>query len=231
MKKLQCSNCIENENSVFNVLSKEEKQILQEKYVCKKVGKGEVIFREGEYPAGLIALSSGIVKVFKEGVGGRDQIVRMAHPVSFIGYRALFAEEQHKATAVAIDDSVVCVINKESLYKVMAMNPSLTMSIIKSFATELGFTINRTVTLTQKHVRGRLAESLIYLGDTYGFEEDGRTIRAYLSREDIANFSSMTTSNAIRTLSSFASEGLVKLKGRKISIIDSVKLEKVSELG
>jgi CRP-like cAMP-binding protein len=69
------------------------------------------------------------------------------------------------------------------------------------------------------------------LKDTYGFEDDNSTIKIYLSREDIANLSNMTTSNAIRTLSTFASEGVIGIDGRKIRIQDLQKLERISELG
>ena len=86
-------------------------------------------------------------------------------------------------------------------------------------------------TLTQKHIRGRLAESLIFLKDTYGYEDDNKTIKIYLSREDVANLSNMTTSNAIRTLSTFAQEGVISIDGRKIRILDLPKLERISELG
>jgi CRP/FNR family transcriptional regulator, polysaccharide utilization system transcription regulator len=227
--ELECRNCIDHENSVFNVLSQEQKNRLMKDSVCKTVKKGEVIFKEGDIPAGLISLSKGKVKVFIEGIGGREQIVRLASPVGFIGYRALFAQESHKATAVAMEDSIIFIINKESLFKVMDENSQLTMKIIRSFATELGFTINRTVTLTQKHIRGRLAESLMFLKDTYGLDKDKQTIKVYFSREDIANLSSMTTSNAIRTLSNFAHEGVISLERKKIKILDFERLEKISE--
>ena len=137
---------------------------------------------------GLMILAEGKVKIFKEGVGGREQIVRMAKPVGFIGFRALFAEENHTATAVAIEDCVSCIVDKESVYRVIRSNAELSMSIIASFASELGFSHDRTVTLTQKHIRGRLAESLIFLKNTYGYEDDGKTIKIYLSREDVPEF-------------------------------------------
>jgi CRP-like cAMP-binding protein len=110
-------------------------------------------------------------------------------------------------------------------------NNEFSINIIKSLATELGFSNSRTVTLTQKHIRGRLAESLLFLQDTYGFEDDGKTLKVYLSREDIANLSNMTTSNAIRTLSTFATEEVISLDGRKISINDINILNKISEMG
>lgn len=230
-RNINCDNCIDNPKSVFHVLLPKEKEMLKKNYTCAYYKKGEIIFKEGDKPTGLICLSEGKVKVFKEGVGGREQIVRMATPIGFIGYRALFAEEHHTATAVAIEDSVVCIIDRESVYKLLRGNPELCLSIIKAFATELGFSNNRTVTLTQKHIRGRLAESLIFLKDTYGYEEDNQTIKIYLSREDIANLSNMTTSNAIRTLSTFAQEGVIAIDGRKIKITNLVKLERISDLG
>ncbi len=226
-----CNHCINNANSIFFGLTQKEKEKLSEEHKCLKFQKGQVIYREGEKPNGLICLSAGKVKICKEGVGGREQIVRMARPIGFIGYRALFAEENYMATALAIEDSTICVINKESLFEVLKTNSELSFSIIKSFATELGFSNSRTVTLTQKHIRGRLAESLIFLKDTYGLEPDNKTIKVYLSREDVANLSNMTTSNAIRTLSNFSAENIVAVDGRKIKIIDLERLESISKHG
>jgi CRP-like cAMP-binding protein len=96
---------------------------------------------------------------------------------------------------------------------------------------ELGQSDDRTINLTQKHIRGRLAEALLFLRDSYGLEEDDCTLSIYLSREDLANMSNMTTSNAIRTLSLFAQEKMIAIDGRKIKIIDEEALRKTSEIG
>lgn len=223
--------CLESIYSLFQQLTEEEKEKIKENFTSSKYKKNEIIYKEGDKPSGLICLIKGKVKLFKEGVGGREQIVRMAKPVSIIGYRALFAEENYIASAQAIEDCVISVIDKTVLFDILRKNQDLTLSILKSLATELGFSNNRTVTLTQKHIRGRLAESLVFLRDTYGYEDDGATLKVYLSREDIANLSNMTTSNAIRTLSSFASENVIMLDGRKVKILDAVKLERISDMG
>lgn len=228
---VECHNIIDNQMSVFSVLNQEEKELLKKNSTCTYYKKNDIIYKEGDKPNGLICLSKGKVKIFKEGVGGREQIVRMAKPVGFIGYRALFAEQNYLASAEAIEDSVICTIEKDTLFSILKTNYELSFSIIRSLASELGFSNNRTVTLTQKHIRGRLAESLLFLKDTYGLEEDESTIKVYLSREDIANLSNMTTSNAIRTLSTFASEKIISLDGRKIKILDFKGLERISELG
>ncbi|MFA9372033.1 MAG: Crp/Fnr family transcriptional regulator [Labilibaculum antarcticum] len=230
-REIICGEVINNPSSVFNVLTPSEKEELMANITCSFFKKGEYIYKEGERPVGLVCLSDGKVKIFKEGVGGREQIVRMAKPIGFIGYRALFAEENNIASAVAIEDSVTCTVSYELMLKFIKTNSDLSLCIIRSLSTELGFSNNRTITLTQKHIRGRLAESLLFLRDTYGFEDDEATIKVYLSREDIANLSNMTTSNAIRTLSTFASEGVISIDGRKIKILDKVRLDRVSKLG
>ena len=228
------NNCIEvlvANNPVFNTLTEDEIKLLNENYTCSSFKKNEIIFKEAERPTGLLCLQKGKVKIYKEGVGGREQIVRMAKSVSFIGYRALFANENHIASAEAIENSTVCTIHRGALEQILRQNPDFAMEIIRSLANELGFANKRTVTLTQKHIRGRLAESLLFLKDTYGLEEDGHTINIYLSREDIAHLSNMTTSNAIRTLSAFAKEDVISINGRRISIKDLKKLERISDLG
>lgn len=212
-------------------LTHKEKEALVQHHTYANYKKGELLLKEGEKSHGLIYLVSGKVKVFKEGVGGREQILRMVRQQGFIGYRAVFSDGTYSASALAIEDSTVIIFEKSCIIRIIRKNPDLAFMFMKLFAEELRFSNNRTVSLTQKHIRGRLAESLLVLRDTYGFENDGKTIRVYLSREDIANFSNMTTSNAIRTLSTLASEDIIAIEGRKIMILDSHKLERISELG
>jgi CRP-like cAMP-binding protein len=218
-------------SQLFSVLTEEEQDFLMKNHSTLYFKKNENIYQEGEKPSGLLCLGAGKVKVFKAGVGGREQIVRMASAPGFIGYRALFSEEIHIASAVVIEDCTIFHVPKEALFQLLESNNALCMNIIKSFATELGFSRYRTVTLTQKHIRGRLAESLLFLKDIYGYEEDQSTLSIYLSREDLANFSNMTTSNAIRTLSTFVNEKVIAVDGRIIKIIDEEKLERISRLG
>ena len=85
--------------------------------------------------------------------------------------------------------------------------------------------------LTQKHIRGRLAETLLLMKKKYGVEDDGRTLAVYLSRVDLAQMSNMTTSNAIRTLSAFAQEGIIAIEGRKIKFVNVEELQVISDRG
>lgn len=230
-KPQRCKHCIDAKMSIFNVLTLKEKEMLNTNTVCIFYKKGELIYKEGDKPQGLICLTEGKVKIFKEGVGRREQIIRMARPVGFIGFRAILADDVYISSALALEDCLTCTVDKATLFKLLKSNNQLAINIIKFMARELGFANIRTVTLTQKHIRGRLAESLLFLKDTYGLEDDGSTIKISLSREDLANLSNMTTSNAIRTLSNFASEGVIAISGRKIKIVDYDRLDKISEIG
>ena len=126
---------------------------------------------------------------------------------------------------------VICVFEKSSFVKILKKNADLGFRFIKIISEELAYSNNRIVSLTQKHIRGRIAESLLIMCDTYGYDEESDTIRVYLSREDIAGLSNMTTSNAIRTLSNLAAEGNIAIKGKKITILNAKNLEHISESG
>jgi CRP-like cAMP-binding protein len=127
---------------------------------------------------------------------------------------------------MAIEDSEVMSLDRETLFSLLRANSELCILFIQSLAAELGFSYFRTVTLTQKQIPGRLAETLLFLRDTYGFENDGVSLKVCLSREDIANLSNMSTSNAIRTLSSFAAKKLIGIEGKKIKLLDIEGLSK-----
>jgi CRP-like cAMP-binding protein len=216
---------------ILKHLTPKDKEQIAEHSTCIFLPKGKMIFREGETPYHLICLISGQVKMYKEGIAGRDWIAHMFNSAQLLGYRALFGEESYNVSAQTIQDSVVCKIDKDVIFAIMKKNHNLVFSIMKMLARELSFVHTKTITLTQKHIRGRLAETLLMLENTYGLEDDNQTLKVKLSREDLANMSNMTTSNAIRTLSTFSAEKIVELDGRKIKLLDRKTLAQISQMG
>lgn len=212
-------------------LTLEQREFLTQNFTIQKFKKNEIIYCEGEAPMHLMCLLSGKVKIYKEGVGGRSQIIRVIKDKEYFAYRAYFAEENFVTVAAAFEPCTICLIPMPVIMQLLRDNNELALFFIRQLSIDLGIADERTVNLTQKHIRGRLAESLIFLKDTYGVEEDLSTLSIYLSREDLANLSNMTTSNAIRTLSNFANEKLITIDGRKIKIIEEGKLRKISKIG
>lgn len=223
--------CLEGTSTIFKGLNQKDKETIVQNHLLHHFKKGDLLFKVGDKHRGLICLASGKVKVFKEGVGGREQILKLVKPQGFIGYRALFSEHSWSVSAEAIEDSVICVFEKSSFIKILKKNADIAMRFIKMLSEELAYSNNRTVSLTQKHIRGRMAESLLIMRDTYGYDDESDTIKVSLSREDIAGLSNMTTSNAIRTLSNLAAEGNIAIKGKKITILNATNLEHISEMG
>lgn len=225
------SETVESLHDIVELLTEEQKEELKDNISVQQFKKNEVLYKEGEVPQMFHCLISGKVKVYKDGVGGRTQIIRVVKPVEYFGYRAYFANQNYVTSAAAFEASTVCFIPNELIERWILSNNQLALYFIRLLAVEVGNSDQRTVNLTQKHIRGRLAESLIFLRNNYGLEEDGATLSIYLSREDLANMSNMTTSNAIRTLSTFAQEKIIAIDGKKIKIIDGENLEKISKIG
>jgi len=161
----------------------------------------------------------------------RAQIIRLLKPFDIFGYRACMVNEPYNSSASAFEDCLVYRLNREAFNRLIQSNGTLCYQVMLTMAKDLAFSEIQTVNLSQKHIRGRLAESLLTCIRNYGYEEDGNTLAMLLPREDLANMSNMTTSNAIRTLSQFAQEGLLSIDGRHIKILDEPALEKISRLG
>lgn len=216
---------------IWSLLTPEEQHIIKENTLIKHFKKNELIYQENEEATYLMCLFKGKVKIYKEGIGGRNQIMRLVSPIQYFGYRAYFANEPYVTEAAAFESSSILFVPMKLIDEIIQKNNQLAIFFIHELAVDLGESDERTVNLTQKHIRGRLADSLIFLLEKYGTEADGVTINIYLAREDLANLSNMTTSNAIRTLSSFCNEGLVSVDGRRIKILDEEKLRKVNRFG
>ncbi|MFV0396796.1 MAG: Crp/Fnr family transcriptional regulator [Bacteroidales bacterium] len=216
---------------IWEILTEEEQQLIVQNYRIVHYKKNELIYRHGESSRNLLCVLKGKVKIYKDGVGGRTQIMRMMKPMQYFGYRAYFAGEEYVTNAAAVESTTIACIPLPVIVQLLTTNNQLGMFFIKELAVDLGESDCRTVNLTQKHIRGRLAEALVLLIEKYGMEEDGVTINIYLSREDLANLSNMTTSNAIRTLSIFVNERIIAVDGRRIKIIDEDHLRRISQIG
>lgn len=223
--------CIEGASSVFRGLSQAEKELLDRHHLAVNYRKWETIISGGTKPKGLICLVSGKAKQFRVGAGNREQIIKMLRPHSYLAYRSLFSDNTFPFSVVAIEESAAVIFEKHTMSGILKQNSELAIKFMKIISEDLLSSDNRLISLTQKHVRGRVAESILVLRDTYGMEADGRTLRVLLSREDLAHLSNMTTSNAIRTLSGLVSEKILDIEGRRITILNLSKLEGISESG
>lgn len=217
--------------AIWTILTPEEKHIVANNFNVHTFSKNQIIYAEKDEPIYLWCLLKGKVKLFKDGIGGRQQILRLYRPIQYFGYRAYFAEEPYVSSAAAFEPSTVGTIPMQVVKEIIDSNTRLAWFFIHELSKHLGGSDTRIVNLTQKHIRGRLAEALTVLIDNYGYEDDGETLKIYMAREDLANLSNMTTSNAIRTLSTFAQKKIITVDGRRIKIINEPELRQISKFG
>lgn len=217
--------------AIWSLLDSEEKRRVAESFTIHNFKKNQRIYAEGDEPEFLWCLLKGKVKLYKDGIGGRAQILRLMRPVQYFGYRAYFARERYVSSTAAFEASTLGSLPMSLVEDMISKNIKLAWFFIHELSRNLGGSDTKIVNLTQKHIRGRLAEALILLRDNYGYEDDCSTLNIYMAREDLANLSNMTTSNAIRTLSDFSNEKLITVDGRRIQILNESLLRKTSKFG
>lgn len=227
---MECHTCDSRHKSIFCHLQDEDLAVFNESKSCMSFKKGQIIFHEGGHPLGIFCVNQGKVKVSHSGQDGKDQIVRLAKEGDVLGYRALLSAERYNASAVALDNTNLCFIPRDTFFSVLKINHGLSLEIIRLLATELRKAEETITDFAQKPVRERIAEALLFLKETYGFEEDGATINVVLSREDIANLVGTATETAIRLLSELKGDSIVEFIGKKIRIINMQQLVKTANV-
>lgn len=230
MHSPSCEHCTARVKSVFCEMSKEELTTLSDSKKCIRYGKGQYIFHEGSMPYGVYCVNDGKIKVSKIGDTGKEQILRLVKSGDVLGYRSLLANEMYNASAVAMEDSSICFIPRETFISMVDKSKTLSKKIIELLSHNLSFAEDQIVNIAQKSVRERVAETILLLRETYGYEADNATLNLTLTRDDIANLVGTATESVIRMLSEFNKEGLVELKGKKIKILDQVKLLHIANL-
>lgn len=188
--------------------------------------RGEIIYHEGSRINGFYCVHSGIIKIYKTGIDGKEQIIRFAKRGDIIGYRSILSNELACTTAKIIEDAIVCYISADILFSLVKSNGNFSVEIMKLTCRELGEANAYITDIAQKTVRERLAEVLIHLKDNFGLDDE-QVLQISLTREELANIVGTATESVIRLLSEFKNDGLIELNGRKIKILNSRSLTKI----
>lgn len=189
---------------------------------------GDIVSGEGDVADRLFFILKGVAKCSICGDANRWQTVRLVKTGEYFGYRAFFAEQNHMASYVAMTEMAVCAIPMDFIKQCLDECPFLKDFFLKRLAIGLWQADYRFVCLIQKHVRGRMAATLLSLVEYFGYKADGKTLAFEVTRAELANLANMITANAIRTLSAFVSEGLIMIDKRRITILDSEGLQYIS---
>lgn len=224
----KCEQCIVRQFSSLKSLNKDELLRMAECKTSYTIKKGEPIFEEGEITKGVFCIKQGVCKMSKLSANGKDQIVKLVKPGELLGQRSMISDEPANLSAVALEDMEVCFIPKTEIMGFFNNNNQFSMNVMRTICGDLKEADDHMVGMAQKTVKERLAETLIYLEDAFGKNEDG-SLHIQLSREELAGMIGTATESCIRLLSEFNKNGWIELTGKKISIIEKNKLKRMAE--
>lgn len=222
----KCEQCIVREFSSLKALNKDELVKLAECKTSRLVKKGEIIFEEGENVNGIFCVKDGVCKLTKLSPNGKDHIVKLVTKGELLGQRSMISDEATNLSAVALEDMQVCFIPKSEIMGFFDKNNQFSMNVMRTICGDLKESDEHVVNMAQKTVKERLAETLLYLQDTFGKNEDN-SLKIQLTRDELASMIGTATESCIRLLSDFNKLGLIELKGKKITLKNIAQLKKM----
>lgn len=225
-----CKECTSRCDSVFCNLTPDELKKISDTKRCITYGKGQTIFLENTNPAGLFCVKKGKIKLTKNQENGRDQILRLLKDGDLLGFRSFISNQPYSASAITLEESVVCYIPKDSFLESVKKYETLNGNLFSKLNDDLSFAEYRLASIAGKSLRERVAEALVIFEKTFGFTADGKTINLQLSREEMAQFVGTATESLIRFLSEFDKDKIIEITGKKIKILDLKKLEKTANI-
>lgn len=224
-----CENCTNKFQNIFRHLSPEEYEFLSLDKNCVPYKKGSVVYHEGNRISGCYCVNDGIIKIYKTGIDGKEQIITFAKKGDIIGFRSVLSGELACTSAKVIEDSHLCFIPADTLIKLFKSNGDFSMDLMQLACKELGESNAYITDIAQKTVRERLAEVLIHLKNNFDLDDE-QFLKITLTREELANIVGTATESVIRLLSEFKSDKLIELHGRRIKLLDIKGLKKAGNV-
>jgi CRP-like cAMP-binding protein len=228
-KKLPCScaNC-DFKDIVFSYLDDPSIEDLCRNKEEQSFRKGEIINHEGEKITNFKYLKSGLVKLYRRTSSGEEQVLTITRPFEFVSNMSIFSEDRYQYSVSALEDSVVCMVKIEFIKELFLKNGGFAMGLLTKISKINDKIISQTLDIRQKNLIGRVAFVLLYFTkEIY----NSRVFDLPVSRKEIADYIGMSTANVIRTMSDFKKEGIIRVFGKTIEVVDLDKLEIISKRG
>lgn len=187
----------------------------------------ESICKQGSSVTHAIYLVEGSAKLYIEGLNNRNITLYIMTPHSYIGLLSFFETQNYSYSVKALEDSHICMVDLDFIKKLYVDNHDFLLKLNKAFGKSVSSILGKMITLNQKNIRGRIADSLLYLSQLYKSE----SFEMLLSRKELGELSAISEENSVRLLSEFRKEGIIDVNGKKISILDRKLLTKISEVG
>lgn len=226
MKECNCEGC-ELKSLFFENVNLADVELMCSQKVERTYKKGEIIVHEGDVIKDFTYLKSGLVKLYRKGSNDREQIICFALPLDFVSLLSIFSEEHYNYSVTALKDSVTCSMRLDEVKTLASHNGKFATGIMQKINKATDRIILDFLEVKQRRLYGRVAYILLYFANEI-FKQP--VFELPVSRKEIGEYIGMTVENVIRTLSDFRKDGIIKISGPEIEIVDMERLRRISEL-
>ncbi|MBN1132216.1 MAG: Crp/Fnr family transcriptional regulator [Bacteroidales bacterium] len=228
-ENIQCESCLTRTQNLFRHLTDSEIHQIALNKITQFYKRGSILYQENSHIKGFYCVQKGIIKIFKTGFDGKQQIIRFAKPGDIIGYRSVLSNEMACSSSQVLENCIVCKVPSDILVNLVKHNGNFALELLKLSCKELGEANTFLTDIAQKSARERLAEIILFLQNEFGSDVNG-VLKLILTREELANIVGTATESVIRLLSEFKTEKLIELNGRKIKILDAPGLKLLANI-
>lgn len=221
-----CKNCPFNSKAA-NTLSDCSFEQLSANHLVLKFKKGDSIIKQGMYSTNVVFLRTGMAKIHLTGPY-HEQIVRVVKSPTYLGLPTTFGDKINQYSVTAVSEAEVCFIDVKIFQTILNENREFSNEIIIELCQNELESFRRCANRTQKLIRGNLADAILEFSDKI-FMTDTFTIP--LSQAELANLVDTSRESVSRVLTEFDRDGIIKLKGKQIEIINKKSLQLVSQNG
>jgi CRP-like cAMP-binding protein len=212
----------------FQMLSPAEAELVKASKTQVFFRKGDHLTKQGAFASYVLFLIKGLATQYLEGDGVKNFNLRIIRPGEFVGLSAVFTKNTFNYSCIALTDSQVFLVEKETIAKVVQQNGMFGFRMIKRYCEQNANLFDSLKTIMYKQMNGRMAETLLYLD---GLKKEVPDIFQLLSRKDLADFAGISMESGVKLLKTFEKDGLVSLHEKDIQVLQHNALAGISRNG
>ncbi len=190
--------------------------------------KGDIILHEGSMTSHIIYLKAGLVKEYQKGPGDTEQILQIVKKFTYLGLPSLFGDKINHYSYGALEDITVCYIDLATFTQLIRQNGNFAFEILVSVSRDSLNNFHRFMSQSQKKTYGRVADALIYFSQII---YECESFELPFTRQELADLIGISRESATRVLAKFKEDGILRMEGRTIEIVNALLLQQISKNG
>jgi len=210
------------ESALFGGLPSQHLDAIEKIVVTRQFGRGETIFFEGDPGIGFYMVATGRIKIFKTSLAGKEQILHIFGPGEPFGEVPVFHGQPFPANALALEKSSLLFFPRQDFVDLVHSIPSLALNMLAVLSMRLRRFAAQIENLSLKEVPARLAGYLLYLAEEQGNPDQ---VELEISKGQLASLLGTIPETLSRIFGKMSEEGLIRVEGKKISLLDRQGLE------